>query len=58
MVIAVAEKAEETSPIYITACVAVPLMWGLMTEGVFRWLDRRHARRHPEDAEHTIEYHI
>ena len=37
--------AEMPTWLYVSACVVVPLAWGLGTEFVFRWLESRKRTR-------------
>jgi len=36
--------------LYVTACVVLPLAWGVATELFFRWIGRRRPRR-PSESE-------
>lgn len=47
--------------LHVSACVLLPLAWGVATELFFRWLSRRGGKniRRPHDEHHFIvEYHI
>lgn len=51
--------AEVSTWVYVGACVALPLAWGVTTEFFFRWLSRHHKRRKRKKDEHFfIDYHI
>lgn len=50
--------AEMSSWLYIGACVALPLAWGVATEFIFRWLSRRREARHAEEMNAFIDYQI
>ena len=45
--------AEMSTWLYVSACIVVPLAWGLGTEFVFRWLESRKRAR--QDGPHTGE---
>ena len=45
--------------LHVGACVALPLVWGVATEIVFRNLSRRRARTQTPESQHFfIDYHI
>jgi hypothetical protein len=49
-----------TEPLYIVACVVVPLVWGLTAYGVTRLIERRWPRRAAADKPEMpeLEYYL
>jgi hypothetical protein len=45
--------------LHVSLCVLLPLVWGIATEIVFRWIAKKHPPA-PEPKSHhfLIEYHI
>ena len=52
--------AEVSTWVYVTACVALPLAWGVAMEFFFRWLGQHRKRRKRRKDEHFFftDYHI